>query len=368
MSGLFQEAREGLRAARAKLDAIDHLFGLLDTLAASLRNHGQVPELVYDPETGTASLHVRVGRVPPQVSVTVASDVVARSAPKPSLGDLSDALQGLDSAGAAGIGAVEPSEVPLEALRVQPPEAEGARPAAGGSPAPVVRTPVPCPCMGHDEMCPCQNKIPSETDGVTTAEHPRAHPDADGGSRGSRLASGRTDASGGGSGAAEGEAPAAGESPAPITYKRGAWFPQEEKRLLALHDEGKLLPDMVQELGRAGPGVAAKLRSLLAKRAIPKAGAVAARVTQAPPPPRPAVAPPAAGPVLQARPRHEREAEARLDAAQDPEWPPARDLDLMVRMTRGDGAGGTAEDMGIPKDAVLARWRRLFPNPPTIED
>jgi hypothetical protein len=362
-AGSFQEARDGLRELRKKLDVMDHILGLMATVADSIRNQGQVPELEYNRETEEVALRVRLGLVPPKVSVTMET---AEPVTKPSLGDLSDRIQGLDSSGAAEIAEVAPSQVPLEALRVQPPEAEGARPAAGESPAHSSRTRVPCPCMGHDEMCTCQNRIPDETDGAITAD-----PDTVGdGSCGSRQPRADVDATRAGEQASEAEekAPAAaGESPAPV-YKTGEWSVDEERHLLMLHDRGTLLPDMAEALNRRGQGVAAKLRSLLARRSIPKASAVAARVTAAPPPRRPAAPPPAAGPVLQARPRHEREAEARLDAAQDPDWPVARDLDLVERMTRGDGAGNTAAAMGFVKDAVLARWRQLFPNPPTIEE
>lgn len=288
-AGSFRAARENLRAARAKLDAIDHVLGLMDALSVSLQNHGEAPELVYDDETGVASLHVRVGRVPPRVSVTVGQEEGWRPdvVPKPTLGDLSDRMQGLDSSGAAEIAEVAPSEVPLEALRMQPPEAEGARPAAGGSPAP---------------------------------------------------------------------------------YKSGDWTAEEEQQLLSMHDQGELLPDIADALGRRGQGVAAKLRALLARRSIPKSRRADPPASEAPPPPRPAVAPPAAGPVLQPRPRHEREAEARYAQVQDPDWPPARDLELVERMMRGDGAGGTAEAMGLEKPQIIARWRALFHEAAQLEE
>ena len=346
----FQEAREGLRALRKKLDAIDHVLSLMATLADSIRHHGEVPELEYNRETGEVALRVRVGLVPPVVSVTVQSapepaegrlPEFLKPQPKPSLGDLSDRIQGLDASGAAAIGVVKPSNRPLEALRV------------------------PCPCKGHDEMCPCQNRIPSETEGATTAD-----PDIAGdGSRGSRQPQADADATRAGEQApvAEGREPAAaGESPAP--YKTGDWTPEEERLLLKLHDDGMDLSVMALTLNRRGTGVAAKLRALLAKRSIPKARPAPERAPVAPPPPRPAAPPPAAGPVLAPRPRLEREAEARLEAAASDDWPVARDLELVQRMAIGDGAGGTAAAMEIVKDAVVARWRQLFPNHPTIEE
>lgn len=84
---------------------------------------------------------------------------------------------------------------------------------------------------------------------------------------------------------------------------------------------------------------------------------------------------PAAGespaPALSAVPASFNMAEARLwwhlDAVADSAWPAARDLDLLERMMRGDGAGGVGEHLGIAKDAVVARWRQLFPERPSID-
>lgn len=56
-----------------------------------------------------------------------------------------------------------------------------------------------------------------------------------------------------------------------------------------------------------------------------------------------------------------------LDAVEDSDWPASRDLDMLERMMRGDGAASTAEGMGLGKPAVVARWRRLFPGEVTVE-
>ena len=289
----FQEAREGLRALRRKLDAIDHVLGLMAMLADSIRHRGEVPELEYNRETGEVALRVRVGLVPPVVSVTVQT----APEPKPSLGDLSDRIQGLDASGAAEIGAVEPSPVPLEALRV------------------------PCPCKGHDEMCPCQNRPPAP------------------------------------------------EPEAPKVLKKGEFTAEEERLLLKLHDDGMDLSVMALTLNRRGTGVAAKLRALLAKRSIPKERAAPERAPVAPPPPRPAAPPPAAGPALQPRPRLEREAEARLEAARDPAWPPERDIALLEAISRGEKVPQITRDLGLGERVLVTvdRFRALCPTP-TIEE
>ncbi len=341
--GSFQEARLGLRELRKKLDAIDHVLGLMQTLADTIRHGGHVPELEYNRETGEVALRVRVGLVPPKVSLILNADDQAENpknaqpgtvVPKPSLGDLSDRMQGLDVSGAADISVVVPSPLKLEELR-----------------------------------------IPSEPEGATTVE-----PEKPGdGSPGSRQPRADVDATRAGEQAPEAEEKtpaAAGGSPA-LGHKTGEWTADEERRLLDLHDAGKDVRYMATFLNRKGPGIAAKLRSLLAKRAvppspIPSAPAPAARATEAPPPkPRPVVPPPSTGPILppgQGRPRLEREAEARLEAAASDSWPVGRDLDLVERIARGDGAGGAAEAMGITKDQALARWRELFPHPPTIDE
>lgn len=64
----------------------------------------------------------------------------------------------------------------------------------------------------------------------------------------------------------------------------------------------------------------------------------------------------------------ERHVWEHLEFCQSDAWPPARDLDLVERIVRGDGAGGAAEALGITKGHALARWRELFPGTPSIED
>lgn len=283
--GSFKQAREALHLARNKLTAIDDVLGLMDMLADSIRHRGFVPELVYCHEKGRVSLNVVVGQVPPRVSVTVGEAPVPVAA-KPSLGDLSDAAQGLAPPA--------PRAVVTETIKLPP------------------------------AFAPSVKRLATEV-----AEIGRVTP----------------------------------------TYKTGEWTVEEEAKLLRLHHAGKLIPDMVAELGRKGPGIAAKLRYLLAKR-IPSAAAAPAPAPVAPPPPRPAAPPPAAGPVLPpgpSLPRLQREAEARWIVSADVDWPARRDLDLIERMARGDGAGATAEAMGLEKPQVLARWRAIFPDPPTIE-
>lgn len=311
MSGSFQEAREGLRDLRKKLGVVEEIMGSLEIAANSARTRGFVPELAYDRAAGELVLRVNVGDVPPRVQVTIGGQPLGAfmaPEPKPSLGDLSDAAQGL----------VEPKRpLPVETIKL-PPAFPPAAPAA------------PEAKVSADAM-------PADTsDGACTQRAP---------------------------------------APQRPRHKTGEWTPEEERRLLDLHDAGRMIPDMVAELDRKGPGIAAKLRYLLAKR-IPSAAPdmgnpISKPAPVASPPPRPAAPPSAAGPILPpgaGTSRLEREAEARLAEVQDPEWPPARDRDLLERMMRGDGAGGTAEAMGIGKHDVLSRWRSLFPNPPTIDE
>jgi hypothetical protein len=283
MSG-FGQARADLAETMQRLAALDRVFVAMEEFAGMLGALGQHPQLAYDPAVGRITLEVVVGRVPPRITLAV-EDAATASLPAPEPVPARQPALRATRLTKFRTGPWSDAELMTATAMIR----EGRTNKEIAARLNRIATGI------HFNLNPLRKdlaaeepaKIPSETEGVSTAEHSGA-PVPNGGSRGSRLASGRTDASGGGSGAAEGEHPAAGGSPAPSV---------------------------------APPGLT------IAER----------RVWE------------------------------HLEAIADPEWPPARDLDMLERMMRGDGASATAEGMGLAKSAIVSRWRRLFPGDVTIE-
>lgn len=300
----FAQARADVASAMEKLAALDRVFGMMDEFAARLAGIGQHPELGYDAATGRLTLAVVVGRVPPRVSLAVEEAVPALPAPGPSAA----ARKTLDPSLKTGPWTEEELDLAAELVGQGLTNKEVAarlnRPATGI----------------HFKLDPLRKalaeeaqreaaEIPGETHGATTAE-PACDMVADGGSQGSRLASGRTDdRSGTAATLAEGVEPAAGGSPAPEVAVPS---------VLAIEDCG--------DSSRDDPALP------------PSRVQRPADLTMA-----------------------ERHAWDLLDDIADPRWPASRDLDMLERMMRGDGAAATAEGMGAEKPAIVARWRRLFP-------
>lgn len=164
--------------------------------------------------------------------------------------------------------------------------------------------------------------------------------------------------------AVEDAAPEPVPGPARVTLRGKEWSAAEVTRMREIIEAGGSNLDVARALGRSKGAVSprcAKMRRELATMERNPAAGTAPPV----PAPVPASSPDAAGssgrgieqPV--ATPAAARQVQATIDTGAA--WTPARDLQLVEGLARGDGLPAVADALGCTRKDAGARWRQLCP-------
>jgi hypothetical protein len=140
---------------------------------------------------------------------------------------------------------------------------------------------------------------------------------------------------------------------APRQYPKGAeWTPEDERHMVAMRGTGADWSEIGQALGRSANACSVRWYTKIAPR-LREAEAVPAEAGA-----------PERAPGPDPVPGWLRTLRAHLDAlGHDDGWTPTRDRDLVRMLSGGWSTARAAEALGIQRDALVARFRALCPEP-----